>query len=125
MNAALIWSWLRQIPKPKVPAFCHPFRHYQQAVLTRVGQVISNRLDVIQSDWEDDLEDGAKDPKTIDLKHRSRAREVNAILCGLQREFPQFDFPEGTHPFDIREEAKTATIVRGKTTKLAAQRASA
>ena len=125
MTAAMVWTWIRALPKPKVPAFCRPFHWQQQATLTRVGQVVSNRLFVIQSDWEDDIEDNRPDAAIFDTTHRSRAREVNAILCALQREFPRFDFPDGVHPGDLRDDAEGNTARRGKTTKLPTQQASA
>ncbi|MFL6353337.1 MAG: hypothetical protein ACJ74Z_16015 [Bryobacteraceae bacterium] len=122
MSATPFGSWWQQIPKPRVPAFCHPFRNRQNALLARVGQVVSNRLEVIQSDWEDDIEDGRPDIETFDTKHRSRVREVNAVLCALQREFPSVDLPSGTHPLDLREEAKTNTTGRGKATQMPTQK---
>ena len=118
MTGAMVWTWIRTLPKPKIPAFCRPFRYRQQATLTRVGQVISNRLEVIQSDWEDDIEDCRPDTCIFDTKHRSRAREVNAILCALQREFPAFTFPDGVHPSDLREDAQTTAAGRSKVTPM-------
>jgi hypothetical protein len=118
MNVAAALTWIRAFPKPRIPAFCRPFHNRQQALLTRVGQVVSNRLFVIQSDWEDDLEDGRPDAEIFDTKHRSRAREVNAILCALQREFPGFTFPDGVHPGDLREDAQSNTAGRSKATKM-------
>ena len=114
MNLAATLTWIRALPKPRIPAFCRPFYNHRQATLTRVGQVVSNRLFVIQSDWEDDIEDGRPDTEIFDTKHRSRAREVNAILCALQREFPRFDFPDGVHPGDLREDAQSNTAGRSK-----------
>ena len=114
MNEASTWTWVRALPKRRLPAFCHPLRNRQQVVLERVGQIISNRFDVIQSDWEDDIEDGRPDAELFDNKHRNRAREINAILCALQREFPDFTFPEGMHPLDLRENVKANITGRSK-----------
>jgi len=122
MNVASTWTWVRALPKLRLPAFCHPFRNRQKATLERVGQIISNRLEVIQSDWEDDIEDGRPDAELFDNKHRNRAREINAILCALQREFPDFTFPEGVHPLDLREDVKANTTGRGKATQMPAQK---
>lgn len=118
MNLAAALTWIRELPKPRIPAFCRPFHNRQQATLTRVGQVVSNRLFVIQSDWEDDIEDGRPDTQILDTKHRSRAREVNAILCALQREFPAFTFPDGVHSSDLREDAQTTAAGRSKVTPM-------
>jgi hypothetical protein len=123
MTLATAWTWLQAIPKPRLPAFCHPFRSRQQALLARVGQVVSNRLEVIQSDWEDDVEDGRPDTEIFDNKHRSRTREVNAILCALRREFPGFEIPDGVHPLDLREDVQTNTSGRNKTARMPAQKA--
>jgi hypothetical protein len=123
MTMTAVWMWRKGLPKPHLPAFCHPFRNQQQALLTRVGQVISNRLEVIQSDWEDDLEDGRPDTDIFDNKHRSRVREVNAILCALQREFSGFTFPDGLHPLDLREDVKSNVSGRGQATQMPSQKA--
>jgi hypothetical protein len=125
MSGVTIRTWMKGLSKPRIPGFCRPFRNRQNALLARVGQVISNRIDVIQSDWEDDIEDDRPDTATFDTKHRNRVREVNAILCALQREFPSVDLPSGTHPLDLREEARAATSARGKTTELTPRRVSA
>lgn len=122
MTFPVALTWLHALPRPRIPAFCHPFRWRQQALLTRVGQVIANRLEVIQSDWEDDLEDGRPDTEILDNKHRSRTREVNAVLCALQREFPTFHFPEGVHPLDLRDDVNSAIGGRNKAAKLPMQK---
>jgi hypothetical protein len=108
--------------KSRLPAFCHPFRNRQKATLERVGQIISNRFEVIQSDWEDDIEGGRPDAALFDNKHRNRAREINAILCALQREFPGFTFPEGVHPWDLREDVKSNTNGRSKASRMPAHK---
>jgi hypothetical protein len=100
-----------------------PFAVYRDRLLTRVGRIVVERLDVIKDEWREDIEGQNHYPDYVAARHRGRVREVNAILAQLQREFPSFSAAElGTDPFDMQHEVHSAINARTEVQPITAPR---